>query len=358
VFKIEGLFLIKYDWKFVKNKFAIAGVAALAVVGLTAAPALAGTFGELTTINSTGGTSLTDGLKVDIASTQIQILRNGLGQLYSAESVPTPDSVGEMGNYFDVSFTDGDTDHSIGSIGEPWTAGTSSAVLSSDGKSGTVVNTVTGLYGQYEVSLEATFTYTFPDQFINVSTKLTLPEGWTFPTRLHWNTDSTLGGEDAGDQFEGTLATGQQVRGVVSPDGTQIEAFRQVSGQSLNSWAGHYDCPWSDEGTQCNPDSFNSWVENNEDAPNSISTDLNIDNGFGVSTPAVSAAGAHTASFDLLFVGCLDGVDALQCVNDAVTPAEPELANTGASIVAPLGAAVALMIAGVAVFAIRRKANA
>lgn len=350
-----------------KNKFAIASVAAAAAIALTAAPAFAGTFGELTTINPTGGTSLTDGLKVDIASTQIQVLRNGLGQLYDAESIPSPDSVGEMSNYFDVSYTVGDVDYVIGSNGTiDWTAGSSSAALSSDGKSGTVVNTVTADVPEAgTVSLEATFTYTFPDQFINVSTKLTLPAGWTNPTRLHWNTDSTLGGEDAGDQFEGTLASGQQVRGVVSPDGTQIEAFRQVSGQSLNSWAGYYTCPWTVadpiEGLDpldCNPGSISNWLITNDDAPNSISTSLNIDNGFGISTPAVSAAGAHTASFDLLFVGCLDGIGALQCINDATTPVEPELANTGASVVAPLGAAVALMIAGVAVVAIRRKANA
>lgn len=345
--------------KFVKNKFAIASIAAAAAIALTAAPAFAGTFGELSTINPTGGTSLTDGLKVDIASTQIQVLRNGLGQLYSADTLPSPDSVGEMSNYFEVSFTDGDTDHVIGESGEyDWAAGTSSAVLSSDGKSGTVVNTLTGTYLQDEVSLEVTFVYNYPDQFINVSTKLTLPAGWTFPTRLHWNTDSTLGGADEGNQFEGTLSSGQTVRGVVSPDGTQIEAFRQVSGQSLNSWAGYYTCPSEDNGVDCNPASFNSWLIDNADAPNTVSVETDIDNGFGISTPVVSTAGAHTASFDLLFVGCLDGIGALQCINEAVTPAVPELAKTGASVVAPLGAGVALLLAGLAVVAMRRKAHA
>lgn len=348
-----------------KNKFAIASIAAVAAIALTAAPAFAGTFGELSTINPTGGTSLTDGLKVDIASTQIQVLRNGLGQLYSAETLPSPDAVNEMSNYFEVSFTDGDTDHVIGENGEgDWAAGTSSAVLSSDGKSGTVVNTLTGTYLQDEVSLEVTFVYNYPDQFINVSTKLTLPAGWTFPTRLHWNTDSTLGGADAGNQFEGTLSSGQTVRGVVSPDGTQIEAFRQVSGQSLNSWAGYYTCPWTPvsndpesgvQGAECNPESSSNWLTTNDDAPNTVSVETDIDNGFGISTPVVSTAGAHTASFDLLFVGCLDGVGALQCINEAVTPA---LAKTGASVVAPLGAGVALLLAGLAVVAMRRKAHA
>lgn len=352
-----------------KNKFAIASVAAAAAIALTAAPAFAGTFGDLTTINATGGTGLTDGLKVDIASTQIQVLRQGLGQLYSADEIPDPDSVTQMSNYFDVSYTVGDVDYVIGTNGDGslnWTAGTSLANLSEDGKSGTVVNTLTADVPEAgTVGLEVTFAYTYPDQFINVSTKLTLPNGWTNPTRLHWNTDSTLGGEDAGNQFEGTLASGQQVRGVVSPDGTQIEAFRQVSGQSLNSWAGQYTCPWSVadpieglDAIDCNPEEFSNWLKTNEDAPNTISTSLDIDNGFGISTPAVSTAGAHTASFDLMFVGCLDGVEALQCINDAVNPADPELANTGASVIAPLGAAAALMIAGVAIVAIRRKAHA
>jgi LPXTG-motif cell wall-anchored protein len=103
-------------------------------------------------------------------------------------------------------------------------------------------------------------------------------------------------------------------------------------------------------------------VYSNDDAPNSIAAGTDLDNGFGISTPVVSAAGEYATSFDLLFVGCLDGVEALQCINDNVNPApapapDPELANTGASVAAPFGTGLAILLAGLAVVLVRRKGS-
>lgn len=182
-------------------KKAIAILAATFVAGTFAVtPALAGTFGDFTTINSTGGTDETDGLKLDIASGQLQATRNGSGQLYSETAVPDPDDADAMSNYFTVAFTSGGTDYTIAPIGGgevgygydfSWESGTSSSNLSDDGKSGTVVNTLTADIDGSDVVLEITYTYTYPDLFVNVSTKLTLPSGWTSrlvsigtPTRL------------------------------------------------------------------------------------------------------------------------------------------------------------------------------
>ena len=334
--------------------------ATFAASALAVAPAFAGTFGDLNTINASGGTTLTDGLKVDIASGQIQVLRDLQGQLYDPNNIPDPDQADYMSNYFTVAYTDGSTVYTIaadggGEVGYTndfgWASGTSSATLTDSDRSGTVVNTLTSedLGDSNYVVLEITYTYTYPDQFINVSTKLTLPAGWTFPTRLYWNTDSTLGGADEGDQFEGTLSNGQAVRGVVSPDGSQIEAFRQVPGQSLYSWSGGYQCAWNDW-ESC--PGASQWVYYNEDAPNATNTDTNVDNGFGISTPMVNTAGEHTASFDLLFVGCLDGVEALQCINDQFGLAETGFDASGLAL-----GGFALVAAG-AVVAVRRRARA
>lgn len=341
-------------------KKTISILAATVVAGtLSVAPAFAGTFGDLNTINASGGVSLSDGLKVDIASGQIQVHRNSVGQLYGPENIPDVDQADYMSNYFTVAYTDGSTVYTIaadggGEVGYSndfgWASGTSTATLTDSDRSGTVVNTLTSedLGDSNYVVLEITYKYTYPDQFINVSTKLTLPTGWTFPTRLYWNTDSTLGGADEGNQFDGTLSNGQTVRGVVSPDGSQIEAFRQVSGQSLNSWSGGYQCAWNDWDS-C-PTAY-GWVYTNTDAPNASHTDTDVDNGFGISTPVVSTAGAHTASFDLLFVGCLDGVEALQCINDQLGLAETGFDATGLAL-----GGFALVAAG-AVVVVRRRAR-
>ena len=262
-----------------KNKLLIAGIAAAAAVALVASPAMAtttpaGPFGDLNTFNATGGTSMTDGLKVDIAQGQIQVTRDGAAQFYpagdaTADPVQLPSYPGtvtsDVNNYFTVAYNDG-TVHAISPAGGPassftpdlvWNSATSSATPTDAGKSGTIVNTLTSEdTGHGVVILEITFAYTYPDEFVNVSTKLTLPVGWTYPTRVYWNADSTLGGADAGNQLEGTLTNGQAVRGVISPDGSQIEAFRQVVGQNLHSWAGAYGCPWSDTAPDCIPTSI------------------------------------------------------------------------------------------------------
>jgi LPXTG-motif cell wall-anchored protein len=101
---------------------------------------------------------------------------------------------------------------------------------------------------------------------------------------------------------------------------------------------------------------------NNADYPNEIAenyvdctavtTDADadcLDNGFGVSTPEVSTSGVHLSSFDLLFVECLDGIPALECIDAALASVatEPVLANTGVN-----GAQGALLAGGAAVLAV------
>lgn len=328
---------------------------------LPATPAFAA-FGSLETINPTGGLTSDDGLKIEIAQTEIQVTRDGETQFYGYGPAPVAGTQGYMLNYFEVSYTDGLVDHVIGQYnGNPtWESGTSEANLSSDGKSGTVINTVTTDVAGDPVTLRVTFTYTYPNQFLNVTTRLTLPPGWNYPTRVHWNADATLGGNDDGNQFEGTLASGREVRGVTTTDGTTIEGFRQVAGQNLFSWAGYLDCPWGSFGCSTLP--TNSWVGNNDDAPNEVSTATNIDNGFGISTPEVATAGNHSSSFDIFFVGCESAADPIACL-DAILPSDPspdsdtELAATGASAgMSGLLVAALLLALGAADLVLRRRA--
>ena len=377
------------------------GVFSLMLVTLGGAPAYAvDPYGSLHTINAAGGTTTTDGLKIDVASGQLQITRAGATQLYGALPLPDPLYANAMYNYFSVTFASGANDLTIDAYEEDisWVSGTSSVNLSADGKSGSIVNTLTsGPIPDFDdpIVLEVTFSYTYPDQYLTVSTALTLPSGWTHETRLYWNGDTTLDGVDDGNQFEGASTSGQQLRGVVSIDGTSIQAFRQVPGQSLFSWAGYLDCPWGTWGCLFTDDNLltgnnlnlGGWLVNNEDAPNKVSPSTNIDNGLGVSMPAVSTAGTHRASFELIFVDC-DPVDlsesaqdhAVACISEKVPPTPsddpeddssegheeviedvalvtPALASTGTSSLVLLLSSLTLLATGVALVALRRRAR-
>lgn len=364
------------------------GVLSLILVTLGGAPAYAvDPYGSLHTINATGGTTTTDGLKIDVASGQLQITRAGATQLYGLLPLPDPLYANAMNNYFSVSYSLGGSAYTIDSYESEveWVSGSSSVTLSDDGKSGSVVNTLVSATDASKglstpLQLEVTFDYTYPDQYVTVSTALTLPSGWTQETRLYWNADATLGGNDDGDQFEGTSTSGQQIRGVTSPDRTSIQAFRQVPGQSLNSWAGYLDCPWGyDNLNQCDPLN-EGWLMNNLDAPNAISTATNIDNGYGVSMPAVSTAGTHRATFELIFVDCAPAADPVACISqkvpptptddpeddssdgheeviEDVAPVTPALASTGTSSLVLLVSSLTLLATGIALVALRRRAR-
>jgi hypothetical protein len=340
----------------------VTSIFAAIIFVLTPAPAFAA-FGDLSTINPTGGLSTDDGLKIEIAQTEIQVTRDGNTQFYGYAPAPVAGTPGYMLNYFEVTFNDGEGDVEIGQYNSSpaWDSGTSEATLSADGKSGTVVNTLSYSLNGQPITLKVTFSYTYPNQYLNVATLLTLPSGWTYPTRVHWNADATLGGNDDGDQFEGTLASGQQVRGVISADQTTIEAFRQVQGQNVNSWAGYLDCPW---GSYACTLGANSWIVTDGDAPNEISTATNIDNGFGISVPAASTPGEHAASFDILFVGCDSGADPIECINANIPPdpeptPEPVLPNTGRGsidVFAVSLASLSLAVGALGLVAIHRRA--
>jgi len=338
-------------------------------------------YGELLTINSTGGTGASDGLKIDVASTQLQVTRAGATQLYGVLNPPLPDPnfTTAMYNYFSVTFNENGTNQVLDSYWEDylWISGTSASNLTDDGKSGSIVNTITSepITGFTDpVRLEVTFSYTYPNQYLTVSTKLTLPAGWNYATRLYWNADATLAGNDDGEQFEGLTSSGQQVRGVVSPDGSEIQAFRQVSGQNLFSWAGYLDCPWFDD-TDCLP-MTGQWLRNNLDAPNLVSVAQDIDNGYGISVPVVSTAGVHEARWELIFLDC-SGLDPVECIDqkapaesvddrpakqqtdrinpEAVATHDTTLANTGVSTVLPLIAGGGLFALGSAVVLLAKR---
>jgi LPXTG-motif cell wall-anchored protein len=353
-----------------------ATAAIIAAVALTATPAQAsGEFGSLVTINPSGGTSATDGLKIEIAGGQMQVFRGGAEQFYQLSPSPDAGSECAMYNYFTVAIA-ATTPAIVGCDYYPgdaatnpnlvtWASGTITSNLTNNDQDGTVTLMLVSndVEAGTAITLQVVYTYTYPNPYVDLQATLTIPPGITGFTgaKLYWNVDATLGGADEGNQIQGTLADGSAITGVVAADGSAIEAFNQLPGQNMQSWAGGFTCAWDETqvGDTACPNSQGGWTFNGTDISAGISTDTDIDNGWGVQAPNMTTNGNSVNSWRVYFVSCLDSsLTALQCI-DASTKAK--LPNTGVdagAIAGALGGAVALGLVGIALVAIRRRSVA
>jgi hypothetical protein len=349
------------------KKIIIAGIAALAVAVVPAGAAFAGTFGNLETINATGGVTGVDGLKIDYAAGAFQVLRNNQGQLYEADALPDPESQGNISTYWTLNV--GGTP--IG--GDEWDTITSSSTTTDEGKSGQILSTLTADLDSVVFTLDLTMDYTYPNEYFTTTVKLNVPAGVTDAVKLYWNADSTLGGDDAGNQFTGFDADGNRLTGAVSPDGTSIEAVRTVP--TMNSWAGYYGCP-TDIDVTCEPGGTSNWITEGTNLPNTVQANAvdpvlpedYTDNGFAVQPFSAAVVGDNTATFEFIFTGCDISSDPTECAGAAaaapvvapVVEAAPELASTGfdgaTSGVLAGGAALVALLGALAIVTTRRRA--
>ena len=344
-------------------------------VALAAAPSFAATDpGVLETINATGGTSATDGLKIDVALGNIQIGRNGSGQIYDSGDLPDPTSYDSVSSYPVVALSDGTTSLVIGAHtgtnNVDWDSFTSESALTDSGRSGSIVNHLTYGSGTALVTADFTISYTYPNEYFNVKIDLTSlgSDYAAYGHRIYWYADSYLEGSDYGYEFGGVTPGGQTVAGVYSQAGTQIEAFRQTAGQNLHWVAGYYHCP--DEGdtaAYCGADSTDGFINDFVDFPDAYSTspdpdapdEMGIDNGFGVNSE-LSTAATDSMNFDLLFAACVNE-SPLPCADSGLgtsVAVDPALPDTGATvrttIIVSVSAAIVFAFAFF-VYASRRK---
>lgn len=369
-----------------KTKGAAIALTVVAALVLTGTPAnAAGEFGSSVVINPNGGTTETNGLKIEIAGGQMQVFRSTSEQLYQGS--PSPDSPDNcnMYNYFTVAI-DATADKIVGcgyySDSSPnevlWASGTITSDLNPDqSKEGTVTLTLTSgeVSAGKAISLIVTYTYEYPTSYVDIQTQLTIPAGIPGFTgaKLYWNVDATLGGNDSGNQFTGTLTDGSLATGVISSDGTAIEAFNQLPNQNMRAWAGAYTCAWdiSTEPSEC-PSGQTGWTYNGTDAPLGISNAEDIDNGWGVQSRNITGSGDWVNSWRAYFASCLDSsvtemctlagstsvVAAPEVAPSPVEDAPSKLAQTGSDagwMTGLLGAAIALVFGGIA---LRRRSNA
>ena len=389
----------------------IAGVAAgMTVVMLATSPSLAGTFGSLETFNSTGGTTPSNGIKIDYAAGSVQVTRNGYQQVYPSQAdvdndpsyycgtgvLPDPDQQGCVSSAFVVTLvSDGNYGFGPVVIGAPdpygslnpataidyfWDEITTTSDIAADG-SGTIHSVLTYTFDWCNdscsgfVRLDVDLSYTYPNQYYTVETATSWNGGGSnlgndWYARTYYYQDATLSGDDHGNQFSDMDADGNKLVGVIRPDGTALEGVRSYDGFPIATFAGEYSCPLDSTMTECTDDaSAGGWIVNGNNLPNSISTTDDLDNGFSVQSYGNSMSLVNmlttpmSGKFDLLFMACeITSPSATGCIEKGgYVPADTELANTGvdsASVFTTALGTFALVMVGAALMVIRRRRNA
>ncbi|MFO0597831.1 MAG: Ig-like domain-containing protein [Myxococcaceae bacterium] len=269
----------------------------MALAALVAAPAFAQVI-----INPTGGTGSNDGIRVSVGGTgQLQVLRNGTGQLYSPSNTVAATTVNIMDNgvYLAVGNTVVGPQNfamglSAGVTAQEWTA--ISNTLTPQGNGGTATTVLRGTVGGKNYDLTVTYQYTYPNDFVTVTHSLVVPAGNTSTIRLYHVMDAYLGGDDYGPSFF-SLGPPALVGGY-RPASNIVEAWRARGGLAWTGYfAGYYgclfdsiDCPTGQINSVYSAGTFTNYVEA-----------TTVDNSFGIMWNFGTAAGTYVSSNDLTF---------------------------------------------------------
>lgn len=258
-------------------------------------------FGQVV-INPTGGTNSSNGIRLTIGNTgQIQVLRNGTGQLYNPSL-----SVGATTN---SSMTNGvfiavgnvvvgprnfASTASTGVTLQEWTP--ISNIFTPQGSGGTTVTVLRATVAGKNYDLTITWQYTFPNDFVVVTHSLLIPAGNTSTVRLYHVADAFLGGDDFGPSF---FSIGPPALvGGYRPANNIVEAWRFRSGLTWTGYfAGFYAClfdatacPVGQNNSVNAAGTFTNYVEGNT-----------VDNSFGIMWNFGAMPGTYVTVNDLTF---------------------------------------------------------
>lgn len=262
-------------------------------------PALA--WGQVV-INPTGGTASTDGIRVTIGNTgQMQVLRNGTGQLYSPSLTAAATNVSSMDNGIYVAVGNvvvGPANFATlatpGVTLQEWTP--ISNTLTPQGNGGTATTVLRATVGGRNYDLTVTWQYTYPNDFVIVTHSLIIPAGNTATVRLYHVMDAFLGGDDYGPSFF-SLGPPALVGGY-RPASNIVEAWRYRSGITWTGYfAGFYGCLF--DGTRCPAGQMNS-VNSAQTFTNYVEP-TTVDNAFGIMWNFGTAPGTYASTNDLTF---------------------------------------------------------
>jgi len=297
--------------------------------------------GTTVTINPSGGSSPTDGLRISYAGGQMQIKRDGNDQLYAVD----PPAGGNSYNQIALGVGDsvgGGTLFLPEGLAGGWfrqvVAGSVTKVgwdTSTTENADGFTSVLSGTTGGLTYTVTARYVYTAPDDHFLVTYTVDVPEGNTQEVRLYHVMDSNLGGSDTGPGFYEAAATcpgggtAGQVVGVDASVQNVVEAIQYVSGAD---WAGYasgeywwYVFSWTTGATPVTPYGQGSLA----DYPNVVNTDPSTDNGYGVNWFFGTAPGSYTSTAKFTFSSDLpdpcDGVPPTTTTTTVapVGPAEP-----------------------------------
>jgi hypothetical protein len=246
---------------------------------------------NVATLNETGGTNASNGLRISIGSTGVlQIQRLNIGQIYLPSALPLADNTNPMGTYNSISLAVGSTLFSSNpGLGlTPWTIIHNTCQATINTQTGTQRDTIImqGMVGLNTYTVRTIFTYTMPNDYFTIDYQVTIPPGNTSVIKLSHAFDSYLGSSDFGPGFlSGTapyLTVGTTKPGV-------IEAFRYRSGMA---WTKYYSAKYHD---------ISFLVAGGGDLNNLIDTSATTDNGMGIQINMGSTPGTYNNSSDLIF---------------------------------------------------------
>jgi hypothetical protein len=254
-------------------------------------------------INPTGGTGSTDGIRLTIGNTgQVQVLRNGTGQLFAPSLTAGATTNNSMTN--GVFLAVGNvvagprnfaTVASPGVTLQEWTP--ISNTFTPQGSGGTATTVLRATVAARNYDLTVTWQYTYPNDFVIVTHSLVIPAGNTSTVRLYHVADAFLGGDDFGPSFF-SLGPPALVGGY-RPASNIVEAWRYRNGITWTGYfAGYYACLF--DAADCPVGQVNS-VNAAGTFTNYIEPAASIDNSFGIMWNFGAMPGTYASGNDLTF---------------------------------------------------------
>jgi hypothetical protein len=279
----------------------------------TCDPTVNSTSMPVTIFNGSGGTTDTNGLKIWAnGAGNLQINRNGVGQMFSQNSTPSTSPNNSI-----------TSNHGwvlgIGTLSS-WNQYRSSSFNPSANTSNTIIPTAVYCRNPstntYEKEMEFTtsknglnykfhliYSYTIPNQFFTITYKVIIPTGNTESVRFiqGWDTYLSIPGVTGGDNGPGFI-TGQSPNYVMGTqktlNGERIyQAFKYSSG---TPWSGYYSATYSDLNSTSGG-FFSTKALDFLRYLNIINTTATTDNGIGISIDFGSTPGTYSSVNQVIF---------------------------------------------------------
>lgn len=271
----------------------------------------------VTEMNSTGGTSATNGLHFYLEDTsKLQVRRlNNTGQVYLPTAIPPSTSL-DNGIFLRANGALYGPSHSVGTggfnPGAMYDTYSISAVSPANPATNGIpqtANQTLGLTAGPQINIQ--WRYTRPYDFITLNVTLTIPGGYPVsaanPVKYYHVVDTYLGGSDSGCGLTFIDSVGNRVVGTYPPPSGNtcpsstsipagvsiVESFRERNGKfshyCTDTWSNFYDnsAPWS----ACA-------LKSNVAFPDSVSTTFR-DTGVGIEYD-FTAVGTYTFSYDFV----------------------------------------------------------